>query len=154
MFQELYKHKGTHNPQKPVTYKAQNMLNSTLGFAALSLQRIIHPIFRACNSKTSGIFPFQRVLFPSLTFIWLHVFHTDPTPCRAVIKELHVDSSGFSFSSDYCSFSGVVVYETRPPGVTFHLGPHQVPGRILTGDTAEVTNVSFREHRHLEQLSS
>lgn len=37
MFQELYKHKGTHNPQKLVTYKAQNMLNSTLGFAALSL---------------------------------------------------------------------------------------------------------------------
>lgn len=130
------------------------MLNSTPGFAALSLWTIIYPIFQACNSKTSDIFQVQTVMFLPLTFIWLQVFNTDPTPCRAVIKELHVDSSGFSFSSDYCSFGGVIVYEARPPGITFHLGPHQVPRRILTGDTAETTNVPLKEYKHLEQLSS
>lgn len=130
------------------------MFNSTLGFAALSLSRILYPIFQDCNSKTSGIFLRQTVLFLSLTFIWFQVFNTDPASCRAVIKELHVDPSGFSFSSDNCLLSGVVVYETGPPGITFHLGPHQVPRRILRRDTAETTNVSFEEHRHLEQLSS
>lgn len=137
------------------TCRSQSMLSSTLGFAALSLRRIIYIIIysKPVIPKQVACLHF-KVLFLSLTFIWLQVFNTDPAPRRAVIKELHMDTSGFSFSSDYCPFSGVVVNETWPPGIAFHLGPHQVPRSILTGDTAETTNVSFKEHKHLEQLSS
>jgi len=48
-----------------------------------------------------------------------------------------MDPSRAPFPSDNGSLRGVVVDEARPPGIAFHLGPDQVPGRINTGDTAQ-----------------
>lgn len=101
-------------------------LNTDLDFTALSPRVIPYPIPHAYFPKASGLFPFQKVLFTPLTFIWPQILHTDPAPRRAVIKKLYMDTSGFPFSSDYCSFSWMVVYETWPPRITFHLGPDQV----------------------------
>ena len=146
MFKELYNHEHIHNPQNLAFSNLQSTkralpLTTDLGFAACSLWRRPYPMLHAYFSKITGMFPFQKVLFTSLTFIWLQIFNTDPAPCRAVIKKLHMDTSGFPFSSDYRFFRRMVVYQTRPPRITFHLGPDQVTGRILTADTAQTTDV-------------
>lgn len=121
-------------------------LNANFGFATHFLWRILYPIFHTYASKTRGTFSFQKYVFTCLTFIRPQVFNTDPAPCGAVVKELDVDTGGFPFPSDDGSFGRMVVYETRPPRVTFHLGPDQVTRRIITGDATKTTDIELNEH--------
>lgn len=89
---------------------------------------------------------FQKHLFPPLTFICPQVFDADPAPGGAVIKELHVDPGGFPLPPQDGPLGGMVVDEARPPRVTFHLGPDQVTGRIITGGATRTRGAGVNEH--------